>query len=116
MQPWRAVLVDEALGAAVARNEAIGAVRIQRAAVVVIGLTLDANQTPLVAAVRRAGAAFVFHAGLGAQAGRQIASEAGLAILIDAALHAAMKRCVAPRQTTGAAISVGDTLEANAAL
>ena len=67
--------------------------------------------------MRSAGASVVAQAGLGTAPNRGIADEASLAVWIDAAFHAAMmKRRLTLRQARGVAISVGDALEAKAAL
>lgn len=116
METRGAVGADQALGATVAGNEAVGAIRIAGAAVVIVDLALHADQTCVVAAVGGSGASLVAHAALGAHASRQIADKAALTVLVDAALHATMKRGVTARKSSRAAIAVSHALEANAAL
>ena len=79
---------------------------------VIIRFALDADQAHFVALVRRRRALLVFHATLGTGARTEVANVAGLAVLIDAALHAAMKGPVTTRQPSSLAVDVRGAFEA----
>lgn len=110
------VAICQAFRAAVAGNQAVGPIGVERAAVVVVDLAFDADEARVVAAVSCHRAHIVVGAALGAGSRRQIAGEAGSAVWIDAALDAAMERGVTASQAARRTVSVSDTLETESAL
>lgn len=82
------------------------------AIMVVIRFALDADQARVVAIVRDRRALVVFHATLGTGARGEVTSVAVSAVLIDAALHAAVKSTVTTCQPSGLTVDVRGTFEA----
>lgn len=116
MEPWSAIGVVQALRAAVSARDAVRAVRIERAAVIVIHFAFNANKPQFVAAVRRRRTFLVFGAALRTDPRGQVASVVARAILIESTLDAAMERRIATSEAARLAVEIGHTFEARSAL